>query len=54
LQALPGCGAADATDTTPTATQTTATATARRLLTLDTKNFSPPTPCSVPNPARKL
>jgi len=40
LQALPGCGAADATDTTPTATQTTATATERRLLTLDTKNHS--------------
>ena len=40
LQLLPGCGAADATETTPTATQTTATATAIRLLTLDTKNHS--------------
>jgi len=54
LQLFPGCGAADATDTTPTTTQTTAATAARRLLTFDTKNFSPPTPVAVPDLVRKL
>ena len=54
LQVLPGCGAADATDTRLTRTQATAATAAMRLLTLVTKNFSPPTLRAMPSPARKL